>query len=181
MIDLQVVASGSLEEDFAKFSDHAPKLVDKTLRIVAYRYRKHLLTDYMSGGMIGSRTGTLKKSVVVGRKRGARFVYLVGSKAVKNKADGTYNASAIKLANIYEHSGGYTIRPKNKKALVFTGSDGSLVFIRGEIQGRERPFMSTSVRSFPWTAKFAQSEEEVMGKELKRLAAQGKYIPGGLD
>ena len=181
MIGLEVIASGNLEADFAKFSDHAPKLVDKVLRIVAYRYRKHLLTDYLSGGMIGSRSGTLKKSVVVGRKRGAKFVYLVGSKGVKNKADGTYNANAIKLANIYEHSGGYTVRPKNKKALRFMGDNGEFVFIRGEVHGRERPFMSASVRSFPWTAKFAQTEEEVMGKELKRLAKEGLYIPGGLD
>jgi hypothetical protein len=181
MIGLTVIVNGNLEENFAKFSDHAPRLVDKTLRIVAYRYRKHLLTDYLSGGMLREQTGTLKRSVVVGKKRGFKFVYLVGSKGVKNKADGTYNANAIKLANIYEHSGGYTVRPKNKKALRFMGDNGEFVFVRGEVRGRERPFMSASRRSFPWTAKFAQTEEEVMGKEIKRLAKEGRYIPGGLD
>src|SRR3989339_1616176 len=163
MIAVQVVASGDLESDMARFSDHAPKLVDKVLRIVAYRYRKDLQTNYLSGQYLKQRTGNLKKSLVVGRKRGAKFVYLVGSKATKDKSTGLYSAQSIKLANIFENPAGYTIKPKNAKALRFMAVDGSLVFTK-EVKGRPRPFMTDSAKNFNWTAAFEKTTEEVIAK-----------------
>lgn len=181
MIALQIVASGNLEENFAKFTDNAPKLVDKTIRIVAYRYRKHVLTNYISGQYLDSKTGLLKKSIIVGKKKRAKFVYLVGTRGVKDKSSGTYNASSVKLANIFEHDGGYTISPKNKKAVAFKGADGNWVFVRGEIRVASRPFMTDAARAFPWQEKFAQTTEEVIVKELKRLEKENIYIPGGAE
>jgi hypothetical protein len=176
MIAIQVVVSGNLEEDMAKFGDHAPKLVDRVIRIVAYRFRKDLRKNYLSGQYLDKRSGDLQKSMVVGRRRGVKFVYLVGSKGIKDKKTGTVNVSSVKLANIYEHAGGYTIEPKNRKALVFTAADGSLVFTK-RVHGREKPFMTASAKNFNWTTAFQKTEEEVIGKELKKLAKQGIYVP----
>lgn len=176
MIAVQVVVSGNLEADMAKFGDTAPKLVDRVIRIVAYRYRKDIRKNYLSGQYLGKRSGNLQKSLVVGRKRGTKFVYLVGSKGVKDKKTGIVNVSSVKLANIYEHAGGYTIEPVNKKALCFTAADGSLVFTK-HVHGQARPFMSASAKNFNWEEAFEKTENEVMGKELKKLAKQGIYVP----
>lgn len=187
MIVPEVILHGDLEGDMEKFGEQAPKLVDKTIRIVAYRYRSHIKKDYLSGQYLsaGDYKGGLKDSLVAGKKKGKKFVYLVGSKKKTNKKTGEVYATALKLANIYEHAGGYTIKPKNKKALRFESPNvagpGAYVFVRGEIHGRQRPFMSDSVRSFPWSAEFAKTTEEVIVKEMKKLEKQGAYVPGGLD
>lgn len=187
MIVPEVILHGNLEGDMEKFGAQAPKLVDKTIRIVAYRYRSHIKKDYLSGQMLngGDYKGGLKDSLVAGKKKGKKFVYLVGSKKKTNKKTGEVYATALKLANIYEHPGGYTIKPKNKKALRFESPNvagpGAYVFVRGEIHGGQRPFMSDSVRSFPWSAEFAKTTEEVIVKEMKKLEKQGAYVPGGLD
>lgn len=178
MIGIQVIAHGDLEGDMARFGDHAPKLVDRVIRIVAYRYRKDIRTNYLSGQYLGKQSGDLSKSLVAGRRKGRKFTYLVGSKGIKDKATGSVNFGSVKLANIYEHAGGYTIRPKNKKALCFTAADGSLFFAK-VVHGRERPFMSDSSKRFDWTGAFAKTEEEVIGKEIKKLAKEGAYVPGG--
>jgi len=180
VIALQVAVSGDLEGDFAKFSDHAPKLVEKVIRIVAYRYKKDIRKNYLSGQILGSVTGDLQKSLVAGRKRGTKFTYLVGSKSTKSKA-GAISVASLKLSNIYEHEGGYTIKPKNVKALRFLDKSGGYVFVRREIHGQAHPFMTASARAFPWAESFRITEEEVIGKELKRLAKEGIYVPGGLE
>jgi hypothetical protein len=180
MIQIQVAVQGNLEGDMAQFGDHAPKLADRVIRIVAYRYRKDIRTNYLSGQYLGRFSGDLDKSIVVGKKKGGRFVYLVGSKGIKDKATGTINTTSIKLANIYEHAGGYTIKPKTAKTLRFMAADGSLVFTKS-VHGEARPFMTDSSKRFDWTIAFAKTEEEVIGKEIKKLAKQGVYVPGGLD
>jgi hypothetical protein len=178
MVTIQVVVSGTLEEDMAKFGDTAPKLVDRVIRIVAYRFRKDLRKNYLSGQYLDKRSGDLQRSMVVGRKRGAKFVYLVGSKGIKDKKTGMVSVSSVKLANIYEHAGGYTIEPVNKKVLCFTAADGSLVFTR-RVHGQAKPFMSDSAKRFDWNTAFQKTEAEVIGKELRKLAKQGIYVPEG--
>jgi hypothetical protein len=175
MMEMEVHFKGNLEESLARFGDHVPKLADKVVRIVAYRYRKALKSEYLSGQYLEKRSGTLQKSLIVGRKRGEKLVYLVGSKRVHGKGVAT-----AKLSNIYEHAGGYTIEPKDKKALVFQAADGSYVFTK-RVQGKEKPFMTDSTRSFPWIATFEQATEEVIIKEMKKLEQEGVYVPGGLD
>lgn len=182
MIAVEVAVTGDLEQAFARFGNgHAYKLADKTIRLVGYRYRSYLKKEYLSGQMLGKRSGQLTDSMVVGRPKGygSRLVYLVGGKK-KVRKDGSNTAAAIKLANIYEHAGGYVIEPKNARTLVFTAPDGSTVFTKRS-QGRERPFMTASAKAFDWKGAFAKSEEDVIGKELKRLAKEGIYVPGGLD
>lgn len=182
MIAAQIVAHGDLEAAFERFGNgHALKLADKTIKIVAYRYRKSIRQQYLMGQMLGQRTGELSKSLVAGRKKGApnKLVYLVGAKPLKQK-DGTVSAGGVKLANIYEHAGGYTIVPKNRKALKFEVSGGTIVFAK-KVVGRARPFMSQSSKEFDWPGTFAKTEEEVIGKELKKLAKEGIYVPGGLE
>ena len=180
MIAVQVAVSGDLEGDMARFGDHAAKLVDKVIRIVAYRYRKDIKTNYLAGQYLKAWSGDLQKSLVVGRKKGSKFTYLVGSKGIKDKTTGIVNMGSVKLANIYEHAGGYTIVPKRAKALRFMAADGSLVFAKS-VHGEAKPFMTDSSKSFDWTTAFAKTEEEVIGKEIKKLAKQGVYVPGGLD
>lgn len=176
MIAIKVVVSGTLEEDMEKFGKAAPKLVNRVFRIVAYRYRKDLKKNYLSGQYLGKRSGQLQKSLMVWKKRGRLLVYRIGSTGVMNKTSGKFDVSNIKLANIYEHAGGYTIRPKGAKALCFTASDGSLVFTR-RVHGQAHPFMSDSAGSFNWDEAFHRTELEIIGRETKRLAEQEHYVP----
>jgi hypothetical protein len=159
-----------------KFGQAAPKLVNRVFRIVAYRYRKDLKRNYLSGQYLGKRSGQLQKSLTVWKKRGKTIVYRIGSTGIMNKASGKFDVSNIKLANIYEHAGGYTIRPKDAKALCFAAPDGSLVFTK-LIRGQERPFMSDSAKGFNWDDAFRRTEEEIIGRETKRLAQEEHYVP----
>lgn len=180
MMVVDVKVTGDLEAAFAKLGGgHAVKLADKTVRIVAYRYRKFIRTNFLSGQMLGEQSGILKQSIVAGRKRGQKLVYLVGSRGVKD-TQGAFTAAGVKLANIYEHKGGYVITPKDKKALAMVIIGAGRITFAKSAQGKERPFMSTSAREFDWRTAFARTEEEVIGKEIKRLAKDGTYVPGGL-
>lgn len=179
MIGLQVVAHGDLEQAFSRFEGQAVKLADRVLRIVAYRYRKYVRTEFLSGQYLGKNTGDLNRSLVAGRAKGKKLVYLVGSKGIKDKATGIVSTGSIKLANIYEHAGGYEIKPKDAKVLVFQ-TDQGFVFTK-KVRGESRPFMTDSTRRFSWDTAFRITEEEVIGKELKRLAKEGVYVPGSLE
>lgn len=176
MIGIQVVASGSLDDDMARFGQTAPKLVDRVIRVVAYRYRKEIRKNYLSGQYLAERTGLLQKSLVAGRKRGTKFVYLVGSKGIKNKTTGFVDVTSVKLANIYEHAGGYIIEPKQAKALRFALSNGTIIFSKS-VKGKAHPFMSASSEDFDWETAFQRTEIDVIGREIKKLAKQGIYIP----
>jgi hypothetical protein len=170
MIGIQVNVVDGVSAPLERFGAKAGKMLDKILSIIGYRYRKHLRKNYLSGQMLSISTGALVKSLVVGRKRGAQHVYLVGSKPVKDRMDlggvviRRTDSSPVKLANIFEHQGGYVIEPKNKQALVIP-IPGGVVF-RQRAEGKARPFMSESARSFDWNGAIQKTTDEVVAKAL---------------
>lgn len=173
MIAAQVVVHDGITQPLERFGAAAPKMLDLILKTAGYRYRAFLRKNYLSGQMLAQQTGQLAGSIVVGKKKGSAHVFLVGSKKIVSKQDfgglvirRSYG-DGVKLSNIFEHAGGYTITPKTAKALVFSTPEG-LVFTK-RVQGRERPFMSASAAAFNWGAAFDSSTEQVIARELKKL------------
>jgi len=194
---MEVKVNGELESNFAAFGDIASKLADKTIRLVAYRYKQFIRSSYLSGQTLSKGSGTLSKSITVGRKKIGQgkmgyqsFIYWVGPKriAYSGRMPGHYTDTMM-VSRIMEKAGGYTIAPKermthknlNRSALAFTISGGSIVFAKKVEVTQARPFMSQSVKAFPWAQKFEEMTESVIRSELKKLEKEGKYVPGGLD
>jgi hypothetical protein len=165
MILTEVRVTDGLTQPLEQFGERAPKMLDTILKITGYRYRKYINKDYLSGQMLSRRTGSLAASTIVGKKKGGGHIYLVGQKSKGYASRGA--VVVTKLANIYEHSGGYVIEPKKAKCLVFQGPDG-LVFVK-RVEGKARPFMSQSASSFPWADTFNRTSDDVIAKELKKL------------
>jgi hypothetical protein len=176
MIAMQITVTDGVTGPLRAFSATADKLLDTILRIVGYRYRADLKKNYLSGQMLNQVSGTLVRSLVVGRRKGVKHVYLVGSKAVRDKQDlggviiRRRDAGAIKLANIFEHAGGYVIEPKKAKALIIPTPAG--IFFSKRVEGRARPFMSESARAFRWDEAFEKTTDDVVTKEWKRLGLE---------
>jgi len=174
MIGLEVVVTDGVSDRLAAFGSAAPRMLDTILRMVGSQYRAELKKKYLSGQMLGRNSGSLVRSLYVGRSRGKKHVYIVGNKAVRSKQDFggvaivRRDAASVKLANIYEHAGGYTIVPKNKKALMFVTSDGQIVFTK-RVVGRSRPFMSASAQAFAWPSAFTKTTDRVVDEECKKI------------
>lgn len=173
MIVAQVKVQDGLTEPLGRFGAGAPKLLDQILKIVGYRYRTYIKKNYLSGQMLAQSTGGLVQSLAVGKRRGVNHVYLVGSKPVIDRQNlggvrvSRANLGVVKLANIYEHVGGYVIEPKTAKRLFVATPSG--IFFPLRVEGKERPFMSQSAATFGWAEAFDKTADEVIGKELKRL------------
>jgi hypothetical protein len=127
--------------------------------------------------MLGKNTGNLVRSLYVGRARGRRHVYIVASKKVKSKQDFggvsivRSESESLRLANIYEHAGGYTIVPKNKKCLMFVTKDGNIVFTK-KVVGQARPFMSASSKAFDWSKAFENTTDRIITEEAHKLGLE---------
>jgi len=179
MIGLSVVVTDGVSDRLHAFGRAAPSMMDRILRMVGSQYRAELKKNYLSGQMLGRVSGDLVRSLYVGRAKGRKHVYVVGQKAIKSRQDfggvaiRRSDSSRLKLANIYEHAGGYTIAPKEKKALMFVASDGTIVFTK-RVVGRARPFMSASARAFNWTQAFARTTDRIVIDESGKIGLEAK-------
>jgi len=172
-MNLQVVVHGGVEAKLEQYALHAPKYLDRVLRLVGSQYRAMLKKNYLSGQMIGRQSGDLYRSIYVSKVKSKKHVYRVGSKAVKSKQDFggvaiVRTSDATRLANIYEHAGGYSIQPKTRKALMFVTPDGQIVFTK-RVSGQARPFMSASSRAFNWSQAFSTATDKVVTDEFAKL------------
>jgi len=179
MIGLSVVVTDGVSDRLHAFGRAAPSMMDRILRMVGSQYRAELKKNYLSGQMLGRSSGDLVRSLYVGRARGKKHVYIVGSKAIRSKQDfggvaiRRSDASRIKLANIYEHGGGYSIAPKEKKALMFVAADGTIVFTK-RVRGQSRPFMTASARAFNWTQAFSKTTDRIVIEETGKIGLGAK-------
>ena len=177
MIGLDVIVTDGVSERLESFGASAPRMLDKILRMSGSQYRAELKKKYLSGQMLARQSGDLVRSLYVGRAKGQKHVYIVGSKAVKSRQDfggvaiARSDASRIKLANIFEHAGGYTIRPAARKALMFVAPDGTIVFTK-RVTGRARPFMTASAQAFNWSAAFESSTTKTIHEECMRIGLE---------
>jgi hypothetical protein len=167
MIAAQIIIKDDVKDRLDQFGKQAPKLLDKVLRMVGSQYRAELKKRYLSGQMLNRREGNLYRSIYVGQLRGHRHVYVVSSRKTTSSQNlggvsiKRTDSGSIKLANIFEHSGGYTILPAKAKALVFVADDGKIVFTK-RVQGSQRPFMSQSARDFRWDSAFQKTTDAVV-------------------
>jgi len=176
MIVAQVKVTDGLTQPLERFGAAAPGMLDQVLRGGGYRYRAFLRKNYLRGQMLRQNFGDLIRSLYVGKKKGQKHFYLVGGRAVSVAKDSDgfkiYDATPIRLANIFEHAGGYTIVPKKKKRLFAVTASGYWMFAT-KIQGRERPFMSASAEAFDWGSAFDAELEKALGKELSKAGLGG--------
>ncbi len=172
MMRTSIILEDGVKDKLRQFGSRFPKALDKVLYRVGTQYRAELKKKYLSGQMLGRRSGQLIKSLYVARAKGEKHCYVVGQKTITERQDfgGVVlvrsSSESLKLANIYEHSGGYTIVPKKAKALVFVAPDGKIVFTK-RVQGRERPFMSTSAQRFNWVQAFEKTTDKIVAEEAK--------------
>jgi hypothetical protein len=176
MIAAQVIIKDGLTEPLEAFGKFAPRMLDGVLKTTGLKYRSFLRKQYLGGQMLYSRPniGPLWASLYVGRKKGAKHVFVIGTKKTTittvvgmGKVKRIFSG-AVALANIYEHSGGYVIEPKNQKCLVFKNKNGDTVFTK-RVVGQERPFMSSSAAAFNWAEALDKSADRVIGEKLKQL------------
>jgi hypothetical protein len=148
VINLSIAIIDKVGPQLAEFSkvQEQSRILNFILARVGREYRKKLKSGYLSGQMLGSGPGPdhLKNRIVVYKKKKEKNVYIVGEKATQRD-----DASNVKLANIYEHAGGYTIVPKRRKVLFFVTADGHWNFAKVVI-GKARPFMFFSFSAFTW-------------------------------
>lgn len=177
MTGMEVIVTDGVTDRLERFGRDAPKHLDRILRMVGSQYRAELKKKYLSGQMLGKDSGNLVRSLYVGQARGRRHVYVVASKKTKSKQDFggvaivRSESASMKLANIYEHAGGYTIVPKNKKCLMFVTKDGNIVFTK-KVTGRQRPFMSASSKAFGWSKAFENTTDRIITEEARKLGLE---------
>jgi hypothetical protein len=184
-----IVNEGPIVAALERFGANAPKALDKVLKVTGYRYRAFVRKSYLSGQMLNAETGQLRDSIIVARKRGRTHSFIIGGRKKVDKQDlggvvlRRTNSEGIKLANIYEHQGGYVIVPKNRKALIvpvargFAGAMGPSaggVFFAKRVEGHARPFMSASAAAFPWAATIEKTAEAYYEKALREMVERGK-------
>jgi hypothetical protein len=174
MIYGEIIVTDGVTDRLERFGRDAPKHLDRILRMVGSQYRAELKKKYLSGQMLGKNTGNLVRSLYVGKSVGKKHVYIVGTKSRRYVQDFggvaivRKEAASLKLANIYEHAGGYTIVPKNKKCLMFVTKDGNIVFTK-KVVGQARPFMSASSKSFDWSKAFENTTDRIITEEARKL------------
>lgn len=133
-------------------------------RYVAYMRQNFLAGQLINGGK-SSGGESLSSRIRVFKNKSRKNSYIIGEK-LKAQADGR----RVKLANIYEHAGGYVIEPKKKKSLLFVDGGGFWIHAK-RIEGKARPFMSASFKSFNWDSIISAEGESVYKKEMEKMAA----------
>jgi hypothetical protein len=166
MIDLSLSIEDRVGPALMRFGDekNQSRILNFILARVGRRYRAHLRGRYLAGQMIngGGGTDSLSSRIMVYKKKRQKNVYVIGEKAKK-----TESMTGVKLANIYEHAGGYTILPKSKKVLAGVAASGYWFFAR-KIEGSQRPFMSASFASFGWNPAINAEAESVLKAEIAK-------------
>jgi hypothetical protein len=165
-MEMQIVVSDIVGPRIAAFGDerNQSRILNFIIARVGREYRKKLRASYLSGQMIGSGPGPdhLKNRIMVYKKKRDRNVYIIGEKAKM-----TNDAANVRLANIFEHPGGYTIVPKKKKVLFFVTPDGHWNFAK-RVEGKSRPFMSASYSAFPWSPTISAEADKVFELEKRK-------------
>jgi hypothetical protein len=148
MIELTLSIEDTVGPALAQFGDprNQSRILNFILSRIGRRYRAHMRANYLAGQMIDGGRGaeSLNKRLVVYKDKKHKNVYLVGEK-MGNQEDGR----PVKLANI------------------FVDKDGHWVFTK-KVEGRQRPFMSSSYGSFGWDAATKAEVESVMDAEIKK-------------
>lgn len=180
-IELTLSIMDNVGPELEKFGDekNQSRILNFILGRVGRRYRAHLKAVYLAGQMINGGHGrdSLSGRILVYKNKRAKNLYTIGEKR-KNDP----RAGQVKLANIYEHAGGYTILPKTGKLLAIpSGSDsysvwsgfgkayhGDWIFTKKPIHGKARPFMSASFASFGWNPVIAAEAKAVFKGEIKK-------------
>ncbi len=122
-----------LEDDVTRKILELERVSPGTMNKIAVRlviaFKDLLRDDFMSGQILGERSGKAKKNVYDNYVR-----------------KGTYHLPAPRLANIYET--GAVVSPRKGKAIRFMSDSGDVVFSRGTIVIERRPLWSMGWKAF---------------------------------
>lgn len=141
-------------EDFGK---RAPTIALRIYRTIGMSFRNFVKKTYLSGQVLGRRTGTLYKGIKIVADRNSRDAVTVRPYA--------------RLANIYHKPGGVDIVPKNGKFLKFETKDGRTIFTK-HVHLKERPWVPRSVSEFQWSAEIQKAGDKVISREIAKLEAK---------
>lgn len=148
-ITLEEEMTGKLD----RLGGDAGKVLDRILRSTGARYRDYVRRGYLSGQMLGRRTGTLWRSVLAQKLRQVQHTVLVSGQP--------------KLSNIYEHAGGALIVPRRGGVLRFEVG-GKVVYTRRPIRLRQRPFITASSGTFDFGGAFGIAAEKTFAEEFRK-------------
>ena len=140
-----------LINDLKRFGSDFPKVLNSMIRYSANKFRAHVRKKFLSGQMLGKRTGKTQKSIRVKKARGRPHAYIV---------------LQPRLANIYEHLGGANIKPETKKSLRF--HVGAKTVHAKQVQLRRRPFWSSAIATFGFNKATNEAIDKILDRELRK-------------
>ncbi len=142
-----------LEDDVTRkileLEKESPGTMNKIAVRLVIAFKDILRDDFMSGQILGQRTGMAKKNIYDNYVR-----------------KGTYHLPAPRLANIYET--GAVVAPKDRKAIRFVSKSGEVVFSRGRVVLDKKPFWSTGWKTFVVSNAARKIVEEYLEKNWTR-------------
>jgi hypothetical protein len=150
MVQYNISVVNEVSGRLRQFGSDQDKILKKILRRIAGKYRTFLRRHYLRGQMLGRRTGETYRNTRV-RKVRRRDAYRV----------------APPLANIYEHPGGATIRPKDAQVLRWFDRSGEPQFAK-EVNLPRIPFVTRSYERFDWKRETFKNTNDVIMRELRK-------------
>lgn len=144
-----VVLGDDIAKKMLELERIAPGTINKVATQMVIRFKDLTRDRYMSGQILGEKSGKSKKSIWDTYKKKGSFIFKVP-----------------RLANIFEQ--GATIKPGPARALHFVNDAGQDVFVKGAIKLKKRPFWSTSWKDFIASSYADRIAKEVIDKEWTR-------------
>lgn len=156
MIQITLNVQDMFSKRLQQFGKRAKTIALRICRTIGQEFRTFTKKNYLSGQVIGKRTGELYKGIKIVTDRQNRNAVIVKSWA--------------KLANIYHHPGGADIVPKKGKMLRFE-VDGRVIFMK-HVHLDERPWVPKARSAFQWNASIKRSADKVIAREIAKLEAK---------
>ena len=144
-----VVLGDDITKKMLELERIAPGTINKVATEMVIRFKDITRNRYMSGQIIGEKSGKAKESIWDNYRKKGSFVFKVP-----------------RLANIFEP--GAMVKPNLAKALHFVNDAGQDVFVKGAIELKKKPFWSTSWKDFIASSFADRIAMEVIGKEWTR-------------
>lgn len=175
MIDIQITFDDQVSEKIDRFASSADHLLDRILVSTGGKYASYVRRSFLSGQMLGARTGEARKKLKVHQVRGQHHLYAIWSA----------------LQNIYESRSGVDIVPKGGSRvsaatdrrgrrsgwaghtvggahmLRWIGEDSKIHWSR-HVHLNPRPFMTLSSSIFNFSAAADESAERIFELELRK-------------
>jgi hypothetical protein len=176
MIQVSVEQVEETRRELEGFGKDANRLLNTVIRRTAKAYAHFVSDSFLSGQMLGVRSGKTKSSMVAYKTKGEKNSYTIGSMTQSRGTDtmgpaagSAFNVGAffIGLANIYEKAGGVDINAKSGGYLTFPVADGKWVSVKS-VHLQERPFITASSNQFDFDGRLEAEAEKVIADAIAK-------------